>query len=142
MSVGSVVGIIPLSALLCINRRGSGKRLQPWQYRTPHSEIGKKIAERRSLARDPRSKKKKKSCESIGSLDSLFHALDLMIGQELEMTSTFANRKSAMMWKAGPDEEIDLPIWHVDEFLHRCLGPIVVRENVPFLDQFCIDGLL
>ena len=44
--------------------------------------------------------------------------------------------------EANPDEEIDLPIGHVHDFLDGFLGPVVVGQERQFLDEFRVDGLL
>jgi hypothetical protein len=66
---------------------------------------------------------------SIGGLDRLLHAGDLILRQEVKVACTFSPRKSAIVPQTEPDDEIDLPVWHVHNLLDSTLGFVVARQE-------------
>ena len=58
------------------------------------------------------------------------------------MACAFPRGESAIVLKAEPDEEIDLPVGHVHDLLDGFLGLVVVGQERQFVDEFRIDGLL
>jgi len=72
----------------------------------------------------------------------LFHATDFVVCQQVEMTRSFSNRKSAIVLQAETNKEVDLPVGHIDNFLYGLLGFIILCKKRQFLGKFRFNGLV
>ena len=70
-----------------------------------------------------------------------FHPVDLIIGQEVEMAGAFGGGEPIVVLKAEADEQIDLPIRHINDTLDSSLGAVVPGQEGQFVHQFVINRL-
>jgi hypothetical protein len=79
---------------------------------------------------------------SVGELDRLFHVGNFLVRKEVEVAGTLAGGKPAVVLQAGADEEVDLPIRHVHDFLNGLLGTVIAGQESQLFGEFRTDGPL